>query len=60
MKKEPLNVVRPKPYDKKYPQHAKGDSLPEGVSHYAKAGDVDGMYPRNEAKQRAPKGHDRI
>lgn len=44
----------------KYPQMAKGGNLADGTSHHAKAGDVDGMYARNEKKQRPAKGSDRI
>lgn len=44
----------------KYPQMAKGANLAEGVSHMEKVGSTDGMYARNEKKQRPAKGSDRI
>lgn len=62
MKKESLNVREgnAERSGSKWTSQAKGGSLPEGLAMQQKAGDVDGMYARNEKRQRMPKGHDRI
>lgn len=45
----------------KFPAKASGAKLEEGLAMKASAGDVDGMYQRDdEGKQRAEKGSDRI